>query len=291
MNAETMDTDKREHAVTASLPVTTIRPAHGWQVLNLRELWEHRELLYYLTWRDVLVRYKQAALGVAWAILQPLITMLVYTIIFSKLARVPSEGIPYPVFFYTAMLPWTFFSGAVGRAGTSLVSNANLLSKVYFPRLIIPTSAVAAGLVDFAISLLVFSGLMLWFHVPLRWAMLTLPFFILLAVVASLALGIWLAACNVRYRDVQAMVPFLLQILMYASPVVYSPAMVPAGVLRTVYSLNPLVGVIQGFRWALAGGKAPDAVMLFAATGLVLLLLFAGLCYFDRVESTFADVV
>jgi lipopolysaccharide transport system permease protein len=257
--------------------------------LNLREIWHYRELLVFLTWRDIKVRYAQAALGATWAILQPLLTMVIFSVIFGNLAELPSDGIPYPIFSYAALLPWQLFAGALQRTGTSLVGNANLLTKVYFPRLIIPISAVAAGLVDFIIALVVLFGLMLFYHIKLTWAVLTLPLLILLALLTALAVGLWLSALNVQYRDVQHMIPFLVQAWMYASPVAYSVGLIPDK-WRILYGLNPMAGVIQGFRWALLGAAPPDELMV-ASVVIVVILLMSGLYYFKRMEKTFADVV
>lgn len=272
------------------LSLSVYEPTKGWLSLHLGELWRYRELFYFLTWRDVKIRYKQTAIGVAWAVLQPLITMVIFSVIFGQLASLPSDGIPYPVFSYAALLPWGLFSGALQRAGTSLVSNANLITKVYFPRLVIPFSAVAAGLVDFAISFVVLLGLMLYYQITLTWTILTIPLFVLLAVLTALAVSLWLSALNVQYRDVQYMIPFLIQAWMYASPVAYSASLVPSGPWRMIYGLNPMAGVIQGFRWALLGGNPPDQLMAISAI-IVLLLLVSGLYYFRRMEKTFADVV
>ena len=265
-------------------------PSRGWMSLKLRELWNYRELIYFLTWRDVKIRYKQAALGVSWAILQPLLTMVIFSVIFGQLAKLPSDGIPYPVFSYAALLPWQLFAGALQRAGASLVGNANLLTKVYFPRLAIPISAVAAGLVDFVISFLVLLGLMIYYGIKPTWAILTLPLLVLLALLTALAVGLWLSALNVHYRDVQYLIPFLIQAWMYASPVVYSVGLIPSGKWRLIYGLNPLAGVIQGFRWALLGANPPDELMV-VSVAIVFVLLISGLFYFRRMEKTFADVV
>jgi lipopolysaccharide transport system permease protein len=255
----------------------------------------YRELVYFLTWRDIKVRYKQAALGVTWAIIQPVVQMIIFTVIFGRLAGLQTDsGVPqnwYPVFSFAALLPWQLFQGALQRAGISLVGNANLLTKIYFPRLIIPFSAVAAGLVDFGFSFLVLIGLMLYYRVPLTWNLAWLPAFILLALIAALAVGLWLSALNVQYRDVQHMIPFLLQAWMYASPVVYSIDMIPAdGPWRLIYGLNPMTGVIQGFRWALLGSSPPDRLMLISIV-MVVVLLISGLFYFRRMERYFADMV
>jgi lipopolysaccharide transport system permease protein len=266
------------------------QPPHGLAALNLRELWRYRELLVFLTWRDIKVRYAQAALGVSWAIIQPLFTMLIFSVIFGRFAKMPSDGIPYPVFSYVALLPWQLFAGSLQRAGTSLVANANLLTKVYFPRLVIPISAVLAGLVDFLLAFVVLSGLMVWYQIQITWAVIYLPLLILLAMLTALAVGLWLSALNVKYRDVAHAIPFLIQAWMYASPVAYSAGLVPEGPLRYIYALNPLVGVIQGFRWALLGAELPGA-MLWVSVTVVLLLLAGGLVYFKQMERSFADVV
>jgi len=277
------------------LPITYLRPARGWISLNLSALWAYRELVYFLTWRDVKVRYKQAALGIAWAIIQPLINMVIFTVIFGALAGMKTDsGIPqewYPIFSFAALLPWQLFQGALQRSGVSLVGNANLLTKVYFPRLIIPFSAAAAGLVDFGFSFLVLFGLMIYYQVPLTLNLLWLPALVLLALVAALAVGLWLSALNVQYRDVQHMIPFLLQAWMYASPVVYSIDLIPGtGPWTLIYSLNPMTGVIQGFRWALLGGTPPDRMMIVSVL-MVIVLLVSGLFYFRRMERNFADMV
>ncbi len=272
------------------LPITVYEPSRGWLSLRLREIWDYRELLVFLTWRDIKVRYAQAALGLTWAILQPLLTMVIFSVVFGKLANLPSDGIPYPVFSYVALLPWQLFAGALQRAGTSLVGNSNLLTKVYFPRLIIPFSAVAAGLVDFLLAFIVLMGMMFFYQIRLTWAILVLPFLILLALLTALAVGVWLSALNVQYRDVQHMIPFLVQAWMYASPVAYSVGLIPSGKWRILYGLNPMAGVIQGFRWALLGAAPPDELMI-ASVVIMILLLMSGLYYFKRMEKTFADVV
>ena len=236
-----------------NLPLSVYEPTHGWLSLRLGELWHYRELLYFLTWRDVKIRYKQTALGVAWAVLQPLITMVIFSVIFGQLAKLPSDGIPYPVFSYAALLPWGLFSGALQRAGTSLVTNANLITKVYFPRLVIPISAVAAGLVDFVISFVVLLGLMLYYKITPTWTILTIPLFVLLAVLTALAVSLWLSALNVQYRDVQYMIPFLIQAWMYASPVAYSAGLIPTGPWRIIYGLNPDGGCDPGLSLGAVG--------------------------------------
>ena len=272
------------------LPIIHIRPTKGWAALNLKDLWLYRELVYFLTWRDIKVRYKQAVLGIAWAILQPLLTMVIFSFIFGNLAKLPSDGIPYPLFSYAAVLPWQLFSSALQRSSISLVGNANLLTKIYFPRLIIPFSAVLASLVDFGIAFLVMIGLMIYYQVWPTLMMLWIIPLSLLALITALAVSLWLSALNVLYRDVQHMVPFLIQFWMYASPVAYSATLIPTGIWQIVYGLNPMAGVIQGFRWALLGAQPPD-ILLAISIVMVLILLVSGLFYFRRMEKTFADRV
>jgi len=274
----------------SEVPTVILRPSKGWLGLDLKELWRYRELIYFLTWRDIKVRYKQAVLGIAWALLQPLLTMLISTIVFGVLLKVPSPGMPYPLFVLAALMPWSLFATSLQKSSISLVGNANLITKIYFPRLIIPISSVIAVLVDFVISLVVLLAMMVFYKIYPTWNVLWLLPLVLLSVLAALAVGIWLSALNVQYRDVQHMVPFLIQIWMYASPIVYPIETIPAGIWRTLYGLNPMVGVVQGFRWALLGGAAPDMTML-VSVGMVLLLLISGLFYFRRMEKTFADIV
>ena len=271
---------------------TTIRiePSHGWTSLKLHEVWVYRELLYFLVWRDVKVHYKQTAIGVGWTILQPLLTMVVFTMIFGHFAKVPSDGVPYPVFTYAALLPWNLFSGGLNRCTLSLVGSANLITKIYFPRLIVPVSSVISGTIDFAISFVFLLGIMLWYHVVPSWGALALPIFFLLAVVTALAVGLWLSAINVRYRDVGQAIPFLTQVWTFLSPVAYPVSLVPEK-WRLLYSLNPMVGVIEGFRWALLGKESPDFLAIAISSVVVLVALMGGLFYFKRVERTFADVV
>jgi len=278
-------------------PVTVILPPRGWRSLKLRELWDYRELLYFLALRDVKVRYKQTGLGILWALLQPFVTMVVFTFVFQKMAGMKADNnIPYPIFTFAALLPWQLFAGALPRISNSLVGNANLLTKVYFPRTAIPLSALGAGLVDFAISFLLLVVLIAWFsltsawHFTWSWALLALPLFVLLAMLSSLAVGLWFAALNVQYRDVQYLTPFLVQMWMFVSPVVYPTSRVPDGIWRILYGLNPMAGVIQGFRWALLGGAPPDGMMA-VSIGMVLLLLIGGLYFFRYMERYFADVI
>lgn len=271
-------------------PITYLRPSTGWLSIDFKELWRYRELVFFLTWRDIKVRYKQAVLGIAWAILQPLLTMVIFTIIFGNLLGTPSQDIPYPLFSLSALLPWQLFASALQRSSVSLVGNANLITKIYFPRLAIPLSSVFAALTDFLVSFVVLLGVMVYYRYWPSWNMLWLPLLMLLALLTAISVGLWLSAMNVQYRDIQHMVPFIIQVWMYASPIVYPIDIIPEGTIRWLYSLNPMVGVIQGFRWALLGGSPPDATLAISA-GMVLILLVSGLYYFRRMEKTFADIV
>ena len=282
-------TDNRQVSETEDL-VTFLKPAKGWLSIDFKELWRYRELIYFLTWRDIKVRYKQATLGIAWAVLQPLMTMVIFTVIFGTLLKTPSQGIPYPLFSLSALLPWQLFASALQRSSTSLVGNANLLTKIYFPRLAIPLASIFAALVDFLISFVVLIGVMIYYRYMPGWNALWLPLLVLLALLTALAVGLWLSALNVQYRDIQQIVPFLIQVWMYASPIVYPIETIPAGIWRWLYSLNPMVGVIQGFRWALLGGTPPDLTLVISVA-MVLILLVSGLYYFRRMEKTFADIV
>jgi lipopolysaccharide transport system permease protein len=275
---------------TSDIPVTRIAPSRSWPSLNLKEIWDYRELLYFLVWRDVKVRYKQTVIGIGWTILQPLTTMLIFTMIFGNFAKVPSDGVPYPVFVYTALLPWNLFAGALNRCTVSLVGNANLITKVYFPRLIVPASAVISGIIDFAIAFVFLLGMMLWFNIVPTWDAIALPIFLLLTLITALAVGLWLSALNVRYRDVGHTIPFLIQVWMFLSPVAYPASLVPEK-WRLLYSLNPMAGVIEGFRWALVGKESPAFELIAISTGIVVALLLGGLVYFKRMERTFADVI
>lgn len=271
-------------------PSLTITPTQGWVSLNLRDLWAYRELLYFLTWRDVKVRYKQTVLGVAWAVIQPLMTMIVFTVFFGRLAKLPSDGLPYPLFSFCALLPWTLFSRALSESSNSLVTNSNLISKVYFPRLVIPIAAILAGLIDFGITFIILFCMMAYYGIFPSMAILFLPAFVLFATMTALAVSLWLSALNVEYRDVRYTIPFLTQIWMFASPIAYSSSLIPEQ-WRFIYGLNPLAGVIEGFRWALLGKVHPNWGLLTASVVIVLLLLITGLLYFKRMEKTFADLV
>jgi lipopolysaccharide transport system permease protein len=271
-------------------PVTNIRPPKGLAALDLHELWAYRELLYFLVWRDVKVRYKQTAIGVAWVVLQPFLTMVVFSIVFGKLMHVPSGERPYPVFAFVALLPWTFFAGAISRSGNSLIYDANLVSKVYFPRVILPLAAVLSNLVDFGVAFIILIGMMLILGViPGVW-IFTLPLFLLLALITALAIGLWLSALNVKYRDISYVIPFLIQLWLFLTPVAYPITIIPDR-WRLLYSLNPMVGVVEGFRWALLGQQNLSWNLMLVSILLILALFIGGLLYFRRMEFEFADVV
>jgi len=270
--------------------VTIIRPSRGWVSLKLREVWEYRELLYFLAWRDISVRYKQTVLGAAWAIIQPFLTMVVFSVFFGRLAKLSSEGIPYPIFAYCALLPWHYFAEAINRSSNSLVGSANLITKVYFPRLVIPLSSVLSPVVDFVIAFVVLVGMMLYYGMRPTAAIVWLPLFLLLALVTALGVGMWLSALNVQYRDVRYVIPFLTQFWLFATPVAYSSSLVPER-WRALYGLNPMAGVVEGFRWALLGTGQTPGPMLAVSVAVVLLVMVSGTFYFRRMEKTFADVV
>lgn len=271
-------------------PTAVIQPSEGLFHLDLQMVWQYHELLYFLVWREVKVRYKQTVIGVAWAVFQPLMTMVIFTVIFGHFANIPSDGLPYPIFAYAALLPWNYFSEAIARGGASLVGEANLIRKVYFPRLIIPLASVVTPVVDFFFSFLFLLGMMAWFGIGPTWGVLGLPLFLLLALITALAVGLWLSALNVRYRDVRYTIPFLTQFWMYASPVVYPVSLVPER-WRLLYSLNPMAGVVEGFRWGLLGKESPDFGVITVSATAVIVLLLGGIVFFKRMERTFADVV
>ena len=273
----------------AHLPAIHIEPARGWGSLKLPEIWAHRDLLYFLAWRDVKVRYKQTFLGVAWAVLQPLVAMVIFSVVFGELARIPSDGLPYPIFTFTALLPWNYFAASLGRVTGSVVAEAHLISKVYFPRLIVPLSGVVSSLVDFGFAFLVLLVMMFWFGILPTWRVLALPGLLLLVAATALGVGLWLSALNVRYRDIGHIIPFLIQCWLYASPVVYPVTLIPER-WRLLYSLNPIVGVIEGFRWALLGNPSPDFGAMVASAVVVAAMLSGGVVFFKRMERTFADV-
>ncbi len=274
----------------SSEPVLVIQPSRVWFHLDLAALWQYRELLYFLVWRDLKVRYRQTAIGATWAILQPLMTMVIFTVIFSHFAKIPSDGLPYPIFAYTGLLPWTYFASALNRSSSSVVAEAHLISKVYFPRAVLPLAGTVSGIIDFAVAFVLLLGMMIWYGIMPAWGLLALPLFLLLALATALAVGLWCSALNVRYRDVGYTIPFLTQCWMYASPVAYPVSLVPEN-WRFVYSLNPMAGVIEGFRWALLGKHGPDFVVMAVSTVVVALLLVGGLVFFKHVERTFVDVV
>ena len=266
-----------------------IRARSGMAALNLSDLWVYRELIGFMTWRDVIVRYKQTFLGVAWAVLRPFLSMVVFTIFFGNLAQVPSDGIPYPIFSYTALLPWELFSKALSDASRSLIQNSNMITKIYFPRMILPLASVIAGLVDFAIAFVVLIGLMMYYQITPTPNIIYLPLFILLALVTSFGTGLWLSAANVAYRDVNYVLPFLTQMWMFITPIVYPSSMVPEQ-WQVIYSLNPMAGVVNGFRWALLGTD-PPAPTMWISVGVAIVMLISGLFYFKKMERQFADLI
>jgi lipopolysaccharide transport system permease protein len=271
-------------------PLFVLEPVQGWISWRLGDVWQYRELLYFLVWRDVKVRYKQTALGVLWAVLQPFITMVIFSVFFGNWGNIPSDGVPYPIFAYAALLPWQLFAGSLGSSGNSLVTNQHLITKVYFPRLIVPLSAVFVGLVDFSASFVILLVLMAYYGIVPTAAVVLVPLFVLLAIAAALAIGLWLAALNVQYRDVQYTIPFLTQVWLFLTPIAYSSSMVPEQ-WRILYGLNPMVGVVAGFRWALLGQARPLDVSIGVSILVAVILLVGGLIYFRHMERTFADVV
>jgi len=273
----------------STVPTLIIRPPRKWVPVDLHELWAYRELVTSFTLRDIKLRYKQTGLGIAWAVLQPLLTMVIFTVFFGGLAKIPSDGVPYPLFVLAALLPWTLFAEGLTRSTTSMVTNANIMTKVYFPRLIMPLSSIISPLVDFAVSFIILIAMMVYYGFVPTLNILFLPVFLLLALATALGVGLWLSALNVKYRDFQYTVPFMIQIWMFASPVVYPSSLVPES-LRMWYGLNPMAGVIEGFRWALLGTGAPSAMVL-VSVGMVIVLLVSGMFYFRRMEQYYADIV
>jgi lipopolysaccharide transport system permease protein len=267
-----------------------IQPSQGWVSLQLRELWEFRELLYFLIWRDIKVRYKQTVLGAAWAIIQPLFTMLVFSLFFGRLAKVSSDGFPYPLFSYTALVPWTFFAQGLTQSSDSLVGSANLIKKIYFPRLAIPIATVCSGMIDFGLAFAVLLVLEFSYHIHPTLHILWLPLFVLLALVTALGVGLWLSAFNVKYRDVKYVVPFFAQFWMFATPIAY-PSSLLSPKWRILYGLNPMAGVVEAFRWALLGAKTAPSAMIALSCAAAVTLLVSGAYYFRRMEKTFADIV
>jgi lipopolysaccharide transport system permease protein len=281
---------EEEPADTASSRILRVQPSSGWVPLKLAELWEYRELLYFLTWRDIKVRYKQTALGATWAIIQPFFTMVVFSLFFGRLAKVPSDGIPYPVFSFAALVPWTFFANGLSQSSNSLVGNSNLIKKVYFPRLAVPISTVLSEIIDFALAFAVLLIIMLHYHIVPGVNVIWLPIFLLLALVTSLGVGLWFSAMNVQFRDVRYVVPFLTQFWLFATPVAYPSSMLSEP-WRTLYGLNPMAGVIEGFRWALLGTNTRPGEIIAVSSAASLVILVSGAFYFRRMEKTFADVV
>lgn len=276
---------------SSSIPNIVIQPCRGWSSLGLGDVWEYRELLYFLAWREIQGTYRQTALGISWLFLRPLVNMVVLSLVFGRLVKVPSDGLPYPLFSLAALLPWNYFTTAVMRAAGSLVQNMQVISKVYFPRMIIPLAGVVSGLMDFGASLVVFLGMLLIYRMPLRLEMFWLPVFVLIALACALALGFWLATLSVEYRDVLFAVNFLLQALMYTSPVIYPVSLVPER-LRFFYQLNPMTGVVQGFRWALLGsGEGPGGTAFHTSIGIIILALVSGAYVFRRTERTIVDIL
>jgi len=270
--------------------ILRLQPRQGWAFLDLKDLWNYRDLLYFLTWRDIKIRYKQTLLGVTWAVLQPALTMGIFSLFFGKLAQIPSDGIPYPLFVLSALVPWNFFANGIHQASNSLVGNAHLITKVYFPRTIIPLSSVFSGIIDFFLSFLLLLGLMVFYGISPGLRLLFLPGPLLLAFLASLGVGLWLSALNVQFRDVRYTIPFLTQIWLFLTPVVYPSSLLP-GPWRLLYSLNPMVGVVEGFRFALLGSPPPSLALWILSTGTTLLILAGGIFYFRRMERKFADIV
>lgn len=275
---------------TPELPSVVIEPAVKWAGFNFREFWEYRELTYFLVWRDIKVRYKQTVLGILWAIIQPVFTMVVFSLFFGKLGKIPSDGIPYPIFNYAALVPWMFFSNGLSQSANSLVGSTNLITKVYFPRLIVPISAVLSGLIDFGVAFLVLIAMIFYYGIVPTANIVWLPLLLLLALVTSLAAGLWLSAMNVRYRDIRYVVPFIVQFWMYATPIAY-PSSLLSEPWRTLYALNPMAGVVEGFRWALLGTQNAPGVMLLVSSVAAVLMLIGGVIYFQRTEQLFADII
>jgi lipopolysaccharide transport system permease protein len=284
-------TTLEQSGATDDLPEIIIRPSKGWAALRLRELWEYRELLYFLAWRDIKVKYKQAALGAAWAIIQPFMTMVAFTLFFGNLADIPSDGVPYPIFSYTALIPWTFFAVGLAQASNSLIADANLVRKVYYPRMVSPIAGVISAIPDFFLAFLILIGMMVFYGIypdPVR--LLLLPPLMLLAFTTALSVGLWLSALNVEYRDIRYTIPFLTQFWLFITPIAYPSSLLDEP-WRTIYGLNPMAGVIEGFRWALLGSGDPPGLMVLVSALVTLVILIGGLFYFRRMERSFGDVI
>lgn len=267
-----------------------VTPPSGWFNLRLQEAWEFRELLYFLVWRDIKIRYKQTLLGATWAVIQPALTMILFSIIFGKLAKMPTEGIPYPIFSYTALLPWQLFARALSDASLSLVNNQHMITKIYFPRLFLPAASVIGGLIDFGVAFLILLGMLAYYHVSFSWHTAFLPLFLLLAVTSAMAAGLWLSALNVRYRDIKYATPFMLQLWLYATPIAYSSSLIPKQWMN-LYRINPMVGVVDGFRWALLNQSFELNSLFISSIVSVIIFFVSGVIYFQRMEQTFADLI
>ncbi len=290
VNSQVKPGDSAVRPQVKHLQPVVIQPTHGWLALGLRELWKYRELLYFMIWRDIKVRYKQTALGAAWAIIQPFFTMVVFSLFFGRLAGVPSDGVPYPIFSYAALVPWTFFANGLALSSNSLVGSANMLSKVYFPRLIFPTATILSGIIDFVLAFIVLIGMMLVYGIIPTVNVIWLPFFLLLALITSMGAGLWLSALNVQFRDVKYIVPFLTQLWLFLTPIAYPSSMLSEP-WRTLYGINPMAGVVEGFRWALLGTEITVGPLITVSVVAAVILMISGAFYFRRMEKTFADVV
>lgn len=283
---------KNENKSTSpgDVPTIRIKPVKGWAPLKLGELWAYRELLYFFVWRDIKVRYKQTVLGASWAIIQPVFTMVIFSLFFGRLAKVPSDGLPYPIFSYAALVPWTYFASSLSQAANSMVGNANMLKKIYFPRLTMPVATLLAGIVDFVLAFIVLLGMMLFYGFVPTFNVIWLPLFLLLALITSLGVGLWLAALNVQFRDVRYTVPFITQAWLFLTPIAY-PSSLLSDRWKLLYGINPMAGVVEGFRWALLGTDTAPGPMIIVSSLVALAILVSGLFYFRRMEKTFADIV
>ena len=282
-----MDTTK---STSLAHPTTVIEPPRGWISLQLHEFWDYRYLLYFFIWRDIKVRYKQTIMGASWAIIQPLFTMVIFSLFFGKLANVPSDGLPYPIFSFAGLVPWTYFANSLTQASNSLVGGANMIKKIYFPRLILPTASVLSGLLDFFLAFFVLLGMMFFYGILPTINVILIPFFILLTIITSLGVGLWFSTLNVQFRDVRYMVPFLIQAWLFLTPIAYPSSLIPEP-WRILYGLNPMAGVVEGFRWALLGTDTPPGPMLIVSSLVAVIVFISGLYYFKRMEKTFADIV
>jgi len=269
---------------------TVIEPPRRWPTLCMADLWRYRDLLSLLVWREIIAKYRQSVVGIGWVLIKPLTSMVIFTLIFGRVAKLPSDGIPYPIFTFAALLPWMYFAQSLGTASSSVVGGGGILTKVYFPRLVLPLTGVIAGLVDFGVQLVVLMGMMAWYRITPTWGVLLVPAFVLLAAATALSVGLWLTALNVKYRDVGHAVPFFTQAWMWLTPIVYSSSMIPER-WRPIYGLNPMVGVVEGFRWAMLGKAAPDWTMMAVSLSVVTVILLSGLYFFRKMETTFADII